>query len=133
MAQDIDYCSKRKHSREIMDQSKTENQLGKSKHCIFMSYLKMFFRSPTSFSFVDCDIFFLLGWYHSLMAPLIGRYPMGLASTTSWGLQGNLHVTFIASYNGHSGSPCRSTPTHSWYQLLFLVVKGDSTTPFFCP
>ena len=55
MAQDIHYHSKMEEgedSEEMLDQSKTENRLGKL--CISMSDVKMLLRSPTPVSFVDC-------------------------------------------------------------------------------
>ena len=59
----------REHSEEILDQSKTENQLGK------LQTLNLHVWCSTPFSFVGCNNVFLLGWLHSLLAPLLSRYP----------------------------------------------------------
>jgi hypothetical protein len=52
-----------------------------------MSDVEAVFRSPTPFSsLLTATKFFLLGWFHYLLATLFRRYPMPLASQTSWGL-----------------------------------------------
>lgn len=53
--------------------------------------------------------FSLLDWFHSLLAVFLSIYPTCLASTTSWGLQGKLGFTYIASYNGLSRTPFLDT------------------------
>ena len=76
-------------------QSKSGNQLGKLQTLIFMADVKAVFRSLTPFlSLLTATNFFLLGWFHYLLAAFLSRYPMVLASQTSWGLlQGNFNVT----------------------------------------
>ena len=64
MAQDIDYSFKRKereHSEEILDQSKMKTSWANFNFCISMCDVKMFFSSPTPFSFVNCNAFLSLG------------------------------------------------------------------------
>jgi hypothetical protein len=60
-----------------------------------MADVKAVFRSLTPFlSLLTATNFFLLGWFHYLLAAFLSRYPMVLASQTSWGLlQGNFNVT----------------------------------------
>ena len=93
--------------------------------------VKTLFRSPTTLSFVD---FFLLGWFYSLLAALLGRYPMTLASLTSWVLQGNPGFNFTASHNGLStGPPFRDTPD-TWLTLVaFFGHGGKFHNPLFLP
>jgi hypothetical protein len=78
--------------------------------------------------------FFLLVWFHSLLAALLGNYPMALATPTYWGLQGNPGFIFTVPCNGVSGPPCMrpylSSLTHPCPPWLSLVTEGDSITPF---
>ena len=64
--------------------------------------------------------FSLLGWFHSLLAALLSRYPMALASPASWGLQGNPGFTFTASHNGLFRPPFRDTPDTCLTSAAFL-------------
>jgi hypothetical protein len=64
-----------------------------------------------------------------MLAALLGRYPMTLASPTSWDLQQNPGFIFTASHNGLSGPPYRRT-LDTCPQQVFLAMDGDSTTPF---
>jgi hypothetical protein len=43
--------------------------------------------------FLTATNFFLLSWFHSLLAAFLSRYTMALASLTSWSLQGKFSVT----------------------------------------
>jgi hypothetical protein len=85
------------HSEKVLNQKnkkqKTNKQTNKQKkqsqkdkfQILHLYIVKVFFRSPTSFSFIDCSTH-LFGWFHSLSAALLGRHPSTLASPTSWGL-----------------------------------------------
>ena len=56
--------------------------------------------------------FFLLNWFHFLLAAFLSRYPMTWASLISWGLQGNKGnpgFNSIASYNSLFGLSSRNT------------------------
>jgi hypothetical protein len=54
--------------------------------------------------------FFLLGWFHFLLAAFLRRHPMTLASPTFWGLQGNHDFPFTTSQNDISRPLCRGIP-----------------------
>jgi hypothetical protein len=41
------------------------------------------------FTLLTATQFFLLGWFHSLLATFLGSYLTGLPSLTSWSIQGN--------------------------------------------
>jgi hypothetical protein len=59
-----------------------------------MADVKAVFRSPTPFSsLLIATNALLLGWFYSLLAALLSRLPMTVATQTSWGLQGNFKVT----------------------------------------
>jgi hypothetical protein len=49
---------------------------------VTMSHIKGIFRSPTLFSFVDCNTLRMLEWYHTHSAAFLSSYPMTLASPT---------------------------------------------------
>ena len=82
--------------------------------------------------------FFLLGWFHSLLAAFFRRY--SLAFQTSWGLQGNFnfaascsnvwdpHMIFWAPPKGldHiSSSALCSTLGSGWLHSIAAAVLGD--------
>jgi hypothetical protein len=67
------------------------------KLCIFISDVKMFLRSPTSFSFGECNTLLSPGWFHSLSVAYLDQYHIALASLFSWGFQGNPGLTITAS------------------------------------
>lgn len=81
-------------NEETLDQSKTKHQPSKlqtTSPCL-MSDLQLlsYLLAATNY--------FLLGWFRSLLAAFLNRYPTALASGTSWGLQGSFN--FIPSYSG---------------------------------
>jgi hypothetical protein len=45
-------------------------------------------------SLLTATNFPFLGWFYSLLAAFLSRYPMALTSRTSWGLQGNFSFLF---------------------------------------
>jgi hypothetical protein len=72
----------------------------------------------------------LLGWFRSLLAAYLGRYPTALVSLTFWALQSNPGFTFTASHNGFSGLPCRNTPDTHLALVAFLSCRGRFCNPF---
>lgn len=102
----------------------------------------MLFRSPTSFSFIDCNTLFSLYWFHFLLAAIL-QISLTLASPTPWDLQGNPDFTSIASSDGFVRLPCGDildtclslTAFLSFCLLLLLGRAGLSTIthqfPFF--
>jgi hypothetical protein len=74
----------------------------------------------------------LLGWFHTLLAAVLGRCSMVLPSPESWGLQGiqtSSELLSMASLGFLAGTPL----THGWPQQLSLAMEEDSTTPFLYP
>ena len=135
MAQEIQYHSKhreRRIVRKYWTKARWKTNWANSKLCISMSLVKMLFRSPTPFSFVYYNILFLLGWFHSLLVDLLGRYHMALASSTSWGLQGNPGFNSQHAMNDLSRPPFGDNP-ETCLALASLVTQRDSITPSFYP
>jgi hypothetical protein len=62
----------KQYTEEFLDQSKTKSRLGK------LQTLHPYVWCAT-FCFVDCN-FFLLGWFHFLLAAFFCRYPIALVS-----------------------------------------------------
>jgi hypothetical protein len=101
------------HGEEILDQSKTESQLGK----LWTPHLHVWCQSALQISncfhpywllladlaFTSKKNFILLGWFYSLLAAFLGRYPMALTSLTSWGIQSNFNFTAscTSTWNPH--------------------------------
>jgi hypothetical protein len=63
------------------------------------------------------------------VAALLGRYPMSLASPTSWNLQSNLGLISKASHNGLSGLYVRIPLPYAWPQGISLTSEEGSITP----
>ena len=107
----------KKHSDEILQQSQTENIL-----CKLHSAL------------LTATHFFTLAWFHSLLVTLLGRYPLILASLTSWVLQGNPGFNFTASHNGLSTRPpFRDTPDTCLASVTVVRCRGNFYNPFLPP
>lgn len=72
----------------------------------------------------------LLGSLHCLLAPFLSKYPMTLASQTTWVLQGIEVYTSqfhkLAYLDVHSGTPLR----YAWTQWLFSLPERDSKYSF---
>lgn len=119
MTQNMHYYSKsekREHSEEILDQSKTKNQLGN-----YISDVKMFFKSSTPSSFSFNSFHTSLSWADSIPVsnfPQQISHAMALVFPTSWGLQDNRGFTFTASHNDLSRPACRDIP--AWIQWFSL-------------
>lgn len=109
-----------------------------------MSDVKMPFILPTPFIFSYCNIHISLVWSHSLLS--IGRNPIALSYTTSWGLPSNPGFNFTASNNILCRLPFRDTPDtcldsvpfltprgkfHSLF-LLFFTLKQKQTAKLYC-
>lgn len=77
--------------------------------CFSMSDVKVLYRSPTSFSFVDFSTLLSFELVLLLFSRFLGRSPTTLASPAFWGLQGNLDFAFTDLHNGLSRPPCRDT------------------------
>ena len=100
MAEDIHYHPRREekeHREETLGQGRPKTSRANSHLWISMSDVKVLFRSPTPFSFVDCNTLLSLG----LVPFFVSSFPQqvfeaALASSTSWGLQHNLGFTSIA-------------------------------------
>ena len=112
MAQDM-HChpqrEERKCSKEILDQDwKPAGQTPNSASPCLMSKCSSDLQLHSAL--LTATHFFLLDFFHSLLAVFLGRYPTTLASTIVWGLQGNLGSTFRASCNGLSRLPFRDSP-----------------------
>ena len=125
MSGDIRCHPKRKKSEEILDQSKTENQLGK------LQILHL----PRLMSKWCSDFQLLSALLTSTRFFVMDRYLKGLASPTFWSLQGKPGFTFTASHNGLSGPTSRDIPTSAAFSgqrrrfhnsiLLFLPLKQE--------
>ena len=100
MVQKIHYHSKIQGREHRNDQTKTETSWASFKLYIIVSDVKKLFRSPVSSS-VDRNTLLSLG----LLAALLGRYPMTLATLTSWVCQSNPGFNFTLSHNGLSTRP----------------------------
>jgi hypothetical protein len=74
--------------------------------------------------------FSLLGWFHTLLASLLGRHPMTLTPPKSRGFDCNPDFTFTASCNGLSGPLCRDSPDTCLASEMHLTAEEESTTPF---
>jgi hypothetical protein len=81
-----------------------------------------------------------LGWFHSLFAAFLGRYPMALASQTSSDLKGNFKFTASCSniWDLHtilwslpkglgqiSSSPLCSIVGSGWHHSIAAAVLGN--------
>lgn len=75
----------------------------------------------------------LLCCFHAFLAVLLGRYPMILASLTSWGLQWMSDFTLIPSHSGLSGPPCRDTSDICLSSVASLSHGGRFHNPFLVP
>jgi hypothetical protein len=74
--------------------------------------------------------FFLLVWLHSLLAALLGWYPMSLATPTFLGLQ---ESPDIASNNAFFRLPCRDNSDTCLASVTSLVMEKGSIILFFYP
>jgi hypothetical protein len=96
--------------------------------CISMSVVKVLFRSPTPFSFVDCNTRFSLDWFHCLLSAVLGRYPTALASTISQSYTG---FTFTASHthtHTHTHTHAHThTRTHTPFPLKPLETNPHNS------
>ena len=104
----------KEHSKEILDQSKTKNQFENSKLCISMSDVKMFFRSPTPFSFVDCNTLLSLGLVPLPVSssPWQVSHGSGISNILGSPRQSRLHLhsfSTMASLGLHAGTPLTHT------------------------
>jgi hypothetical protein len=63
----------------MLEQIQPNPSWANSKLCISMAVVKALFRLPTPFIFVYCSTI-LFGWFHSLLASFLSRYPTALAS-----------------------------------------------------
>jgi hypothetical protein len=70
-----------------MLEARPKNSWANSKLCISMSDVQLFS------ALFDATHFFLLHWFHFLLAAILGRYPKVLASLIFWDLQGNFNFT----------------------------------------
>jgi hypothetical protein len=100
----------RKPSEEILGQSKTKTQLGNSTLCVSMFDITVFFKTPTPFSFVDCNTL-PLSWAGSTPCSQLSlaRDPEILDSPR----QSRLHLhsfTEVVSLGLHAGTLLK----HSW-------------------
>lgn len=71
LAQDMCYHSKRlvgKTNVGILNQSQTKTNLANSKNCSSMSDVKVFFKLPIPFSFVDYNAVLFLGLFPALFS-----------------------------------------------------------------
>lgn len=134
MAQNIHYLSKRKEreqSKEILEQRKTANQQGKCQildmHVLYQNPLQL--SNSCQFCWLPHTSLFL-GWFHSILADVNGRYPTSLASATSWGCQHNPGFTLITSSNDLSGPLCRDMPDTDQLQWLALSAEDISDVCF---
>ena len=128
MAPDINYQSKmkeREHIKEILDQSKTQNQLGKLQTLQLHSDVKVFFRSPTPFAFVDSNT----RWSHSLLAALLSRYRMALALLTFFKSPRQPKISLTGSHTSLSRSPFCDVPDKHLASVALLSCGGRSHKP----
>ena len=110
-------------------QTKTGNQLSKL-HTLHLHVVKVIFRSPMAFSFIDCNVILFL-WLFQLLVPcFLVRYSVVLSSPTCWSFQCNLGFTFRASHNGLSGPPCRDAPEALLGLAALLSSGGRFHNPF---
>ena len=111
-------------ARKYCTKARPKDNQENSKLCLSVSGVKVLFRSPTPFSFVDCNTL------HSLeLAPLpisnsLCEYPTALPSLISWCLQGNPGFTFTVSHNGLCGPACRGIPNTCSDSAAFLSHGG---------
>lgn len=68
--------------------------------------------------------FSLLGWFHILLAALLGRYLM------TWSLQHSLSFIFTSSCNSLSGCPCRKLPATWLASAAFFSYGWRFYNPF---
>ena len=87
---------------------------------MFMSEVKMFFRSPTPFYIVNCNTLLSLGMIPLPVSIFPWQVSHSLASQTSWGLQANPGFNFRASHNGLFRPPFRDTPDTCLASATFL-------------
>jgi hypothetical protein len=124
------HCSYEREHRKKKDRKPAEPSPNSASP---MSDVKAFFRSPTPFSFVDCNILLSLG----LVPFFVSSFPQqvfeaALASSTFWGHQHYLdssprfHTMFSLALHAET------LLSHSWPQQL-SIVTGDSIRSFLYP
>ena len=107
----------------IGPKQRPKSSCANSKLCISMSDVKMLFRSPTPFSFVDYNTL-LLGCSHFLLAAFLSRHPMTVAfqhpgvSRTIPASPSEPHT--VLSLGLHAGTHLQ----HAWSQQLSLVMEN---------
>jgi hypothetical protein len=109
--------------------SKAQPNPANSKHCISISDVKMLFRSPTSFSFVDCNTLLSLELFPFPVSgsPQQVSHESGIFNIL--GLQGNSGFIFTASHNGLSKPPCPKTSDTCLASTASLSHGGSFQNP----
>ena len=95
-----------------------------------MCDVKALFRSPTPFSFVDCNTLLSLELFPFPVSgsPQQVSHESGIFNIL--GLQGNSGFIFTASHNGLSKPPCPKTSDTCLASTTFLSLVGRFHTPF---
>jgi len=107
IAQNMNYHSKREemgHSEKIL-----KPNCAKFKSFIPVSNVKAFIVWVFPFRFVNCKVLIYFRLISPLSSALFGRYPVDLASLTSWGLPYSSDFIHISSRNGILRAPSRNS------------------------
>ena len=101
-------------ARNYWTKTRPKNKQSYSKFLISVSDVKTFLRFSNPFILVDCcwqiwhsaaTNFILLGWFHSLFASFLGRYPTALISLASWLFKATLTLhLLVAIFRVHTSS-----------------------------
>jgi len=119
---------KREFSHETLGQSKieTSRQTPNSESPSLMSKYSSALLSTVSIA----TNLPLLGWFYTMLAALLDRYPTVQTSPTSWGLHGNPGFKSTSSCSGLSGLHSRDIPDTHLASVAFLSCSQRFHNPY---